>query len=104
MCTWINKNPATNRATIKKINYIMTLEAPSSATHLVSVLEEFVAKAEAFLQNHYTVGSESEDVQKILKAVFNLQLDIDKDKLEQEFQLVQEKKDLLTDYCDNSWS
>lgn len=75
-----------------KVNYIMSIEAPSSATHLVTALEEFVAKAEAFLQNHYTAGSDSTDIQKILKAVSNLQLDIDKDKLEQEFQLAQLQK------------
>ena len=75
------------------------LQKPSSANQLASTLEQFVSAAEAFLQSHYQVGSDSEDIQKILKAVANLQLDINKEELEEEFELNQEKKDLIADYC-----
>lgn len=76
----------------------MTIQS-SSANQLALTLEQFVAAAEAFLQNHYFVGSDSEDISKILKDIENLRLDIDTEKLEQEFELAQEKKDLMTDYC-----
>lgn len=75
------------------------LQKPSASNQLASTLEEFVAAAEAFLQSHYQVGSDSEDVQKILKAIANLQLDINKEELEEEFELTQERQDLLNDYC-----
>ncbi|WP_026736158.1 hypothetical protein [Fischerella sp. PCC 9605] len=81
----------------------MTIQAPSAASQLALTLEQFVSQAEAFLQNHYTVGSDSEDIQKILKAIANLQLDIDNERLEQEFELVQEKRELLNDHYDSAW-
>ncbi len=46
---------------------------------MATSLEQFIAKAEAFLQNHYLEGSNSEDIQKILKAITDLGLDVDKD-------------------------
>ena len=76
----------------------MTIQAPSGANQLALTLEQFVASADAFLQNHYMVGSNSEDISKILKAIADLQLDVDNEKLEAEFELVQEKKDLMSDY------
>ncbi|KOP26366.1 hypothetical protein AMR41_10805 [Hapalosiphon sp. MRB220] len=81
----------------------MTIQAPSSANQLALTLEQFVAKAEAFLQNHYKVGSESEDIQKILKAIADLRLDVDNEALEAEFELVQQKKDYLADCYDSAW-
>lgn len=75
------------------------LPKPEASDYLVSSLEQFVSAAEAFLQSHYLVGSDSEDIQKILRAIANLQLDIDKEELEREFELVQQKKDLIVDYC-----
>lgn len=75
------------------------LHKPSSANQLALTLEQFVSAAEAFLQSHYEVGSDSEDIQKILKAIANLQLDVDTEELEKEFELSQEKKDLLNDFC-----
>ena len=85
----------------------MTIQAPSGANQLALTLEQFVASAEAFLQNHYEIGSDCsadalrayrEDISKILKAIADLQLDVDNEKLEAEFELVQEKKDLMADY------
>jgi hypothetical protein len=72
---------------------------------LATSLEQFIAKAEAFLQNHYLQGSNSEDIQKILKAITNLglDLDLDKDSLEREFNLIQEKKDYLVDIDYSIW-
>lgn len=81
----------------------MTIQAPSAANQLALTLEQFIGKAEAFVQNHYTVGSDSADIKKILKAIADLRLDIDSERLEQEFELQQEKKDLLKDYYDSSW-
>jgi hypothetical protein len=98
------KDPATNRALIKnKSDLIMTIQAPSSTSQLALTLEQFVSKAEAFLQNHYTVGSEATDVQQILKAIADLRLDIDNKALEAEFELVQEKQDLMGDYYDSAY-
>jgi len=68
------------------------LHKPSAANQLASSLEEFVSAAEAFLQSHYQLGSDSEDIQKILKAITNLHLDVDTQELEREFELNQEKK------------
>jgi hypothetical protein len=79
------------------------IQAPSSANYLATSLEQFIAKAEAFLQNHYLEGSNSEDIQKILKAITNLGLDVDKDSLGREFNLVQEKKDYLVDIDYSIW-
>jgi len=79
------------------------IQAPSSANYLATSLEQFIAKAEAFLQNHYLEGSDSEDIQKILKAITNLGLDVDKDSLEREFNLIQEKKDYLVDIDYSIW-
>ncbi len=72
---------------------------------MATSLEQFIAKAEAFLQNHYLQGSNSEDIQKILKAITNLglDLDLDKDSLEREFNLIQEKKDYLVDIDYSIW-
>ncbi|NJO62412.1 MAG: hypothetical protein HC836_30560 [Richelia sp. RM2_1_2] len=75
------------------------LHKPSSSDYLASTLEQFVAAAEAFLQNHYLVGSDREDISKILRDIENLRLDIDTEQLEQEFGLNQEKKDLMADFC-----
>ncbi|MBD2341232.1 hypothetical protein H6G64_30135 [Calothrix sp. FACHB-156] len=81
----------------------MAIQAPSAVNQLALTLEQFVSKAEAFLQNHYTAGSDSHDIQKILKAIADLRLDIDNEALEAEFELAQEKKDLMGDYYDSSW-
>jgi len=81
----------------------MAIQAPSSTSQLALTLEQFVSKAEAFLQNHYTVGSEATDIQQILKAIADLQLDVDDEALEAEFELVQEKRDLLNDYYNSAW-
>ena len=81
----------------------MAIQAPSSTSQLALTLEQFVSKAEAFLQNHYTVGSEAGDIQQILKAIADLQLDVDDEALEAEFELVQEKRDLLNDYYNSAW-
>ncbi|KAB8316133.1 hypothetical protein SD81_028540 [Tolypothrix campylonemoides VB511288] len=81
----------------------MTIQAPSAANQLALTLEQFIGKAEAFLQNHYVVGSDSSDVQTILKAIANLQLDVDTERLEEEFRLHQEKRDLMVDHFDSSW-
>lgn len=75
------------------------LHKPSASNQLALTLEQFVSAAEAFLQNHYEVGSDSEDISKILKAIANLQLDVNNEELEKEFELNQEKKDLLNDFC-----
>jgi hypothetical protein len=88
---------------LKTINFIMTIQAPSAANQLALTLEQFIGKAEAFLQNHYVVGSDSADIQTILKAIADLRLDIDTERLEQEFELTQEKQDLMGDYYDSSW-
>ncbi|OKH52375.1 hypothetical protein [Scytonema sp. HK-05] len=79
----------------------MTIQAPSAANQLALTLEQFIGKAEAFLQNHYVVGSDSADIQTILKAIADLRLDIDTERLEQEFELTQEKQDLMGDYYDS---
>jgi hypothetical protein len=81
----------------------MKLQAPSAANQLALTLEQFISTAEAFLQNHYTVGSDSADIQTILKAIADLRLDIDTEQLEQEFELSQEKQDLMSDYYDSAW-
>ncbi|NJN13189.1 MAG: hypothetical protein HC815_36825 [Richelia sp. RM1_1_1] len=75
------------------------LHKPEASNQLASTLEQFVAAAEAFIQNHYLVGSDRENISKILKDIENLRLDIDTESLEREFELVQEKKDLIADYC-----
>ena len=67
----------------------MTIQALSSVDQLALTLEQFVSSAEAFLQNHYMVGSDSSDISKILRAIANLQLDVDNEKLESEFDLAQ---------------
>ena len=79
------------------------IQASSSATALVSAVEEFVHAADAFLQNHYMVGSDSEDISKILKAFHNLNLDINIEQLEQEFDIQLEKKTQMADYYDSAW-
>lgn len=81
----------------------MTIQAPSAANQLALTLEQFVSKAEAFLQNHYTAGSDSQDIQQILKAIADLKLDIDNEALEAEFELSHEKQELLKDYYDSCW-
>ncbi|WP_414623791.1 hypothetical protein [Calothrix sp. CCY 0018] len=75
------------------------LHKPEASNQLALTLEQFVAAAEAFLQNHYSVGSDREDISKILRDIENLRLDIDTEQLEQEFGLSQEKKDLIVDFC-----
>lgn len=81
----------------------MTLQAPSVESQLVLSLEAFVKKAEAFLENHYFFGSDSQDVTNILQAVKNLQLDVDEEALQREFQLHCDRKDLEADYYDSAW-
>lgn len=81
----------------------MTIQAPSASTIFASALSEFVSKADAFLQNHYHGGSESADVQQVLKALAHLQLDVDKEALEKEFDLRCDRQDLEADYYDSAW-
>jgi hypothetical protein len=75
----------------------------SATNQLAQSLEEFVSAAEAFLQNHYVGGSDKSDVEAILVAVTNLKLDIDKQALEQEFELACNRQDLISDYYDSAW-
>jgi hypothetical protein len=61
------------------------IQAPSAESQLVLSLEQFVIKADAFLQNYYSGGNDTKDIQKILQAITNLQLDIDLAALKREF-------------------
>jgi hypothetical protein len=61
------------------------IQAPSAESQLVLSLEQFVIKADAFLQNYYSGGNDASDIQKILQAITNLQLDIDLAALKREF-------------------
>ncbi len=81
----------------------MTITAPSAESTLAQELEKFIKKAEAWLQNHYAAGSDSEDIEKIVSAIANLQLGVDTEALEKEFEIVIEKKNLLNDYYDLTW-
>lgn len=81
----------------------MHVTAPSAESTLALAIEEFTKKAEAFLQIHYQYGSSKEDIEIILKAVDNLKLDIDTKRLEQEFELHCDRKDLEADYYDSAW-
>jgi hypothetical protein len=81
----------------------MTIQAPSVESIFALTLEQFIAKAEAFLQNYYTAGSDSEDIKKILKAIADLPLEVDTKALEAEFELAQEKQDLIGDCHDSAW-
>lgn len=74
----------------------MTIKAPSAITIFVTTLEQFFSKIETFLDNHYEYGSESEDVQKMLKEIDGLRFEIDRERLEKEFDLVQERRDYLS--------
>lgn len=80
-----------------------SIQAPPASSALALAVEEFLKKAEAFLQNHYQEGSGSEDVQKILTAINNLHLDVDVERLEQEFDLHCDHTDVMTDYYDSAW-
>jgi hypothetical protein len=81
----------------------MTITAPSAESQLVLNLEQFINKADAFLQNYYAGGSDSSDVEKILKAVKNLSLDVDDKALDKEFEFHCDRKDLEADYYDSAW-
>ncbi|MDV2997661.1 MAG: hypothetical protein N4J56_007366 [Chroococcidiopsis sp. SAG 2025] len=70
---------------------------------LVLSLEEFIKKADKFLKGYYAGGNESQDVEKMLKSIRELHLEIDETSLEQEFELYCEKQDLLNDYYDSAW-
>jgi len=74
----------------------MAIQAPSAITMFVTTLEQFLSKIEAFLDNHYECGSDSEDIQKMLYSVDNFRYEIDREGLKQEFNLIQEKKDYLS--------
>lgn len=54
------------------------------------------------MQNHYAGGSDSADIQIVLDAIAALRLDIDRDALEQDFELATERRDLERD-CDESF-
>lgn len=79
------------------------LQIPCSSADLAITIEKFVNKADAFLQNHYAGGSDSADIQKMLKAIAVLQLDIDREALEKEFELATERRDLESDFDSSSW-
>lgn len=79
------------------------LQAPSASSVFASTIEEFVRKADVFLQNHYLEGSNDADIKQMLQAIANLQLDIDAKALEKEFALHCERQDLLNDYYDSNW-
>ncbi len=96
-----NKNPV-QTGHQQKISTSMITKIPAT-NQLAQTLEEFVSAAEAFLQNHYVGGSDKSDVEVILKAVDNLKLDIDKQALEQEFELACEQQDSISDYYDSAW-
>lgn len=81
----------------------MQLTAPSAESQLVLSLEEFIKKADKFLKGYYAGGNESQDVEKMLKSIRELHLEIDETSLEQEFELDREKQDLLNDYDDSRW-
>lgn len=79
------------------------IQAPSGESTLALSVEGFVKKAETWLQNHYQEGSTSADIQQILQAIANLQLDVDIQALGREFDLHCERKDLEADYYDSAW-
>lgn len=81
----------------------MTLIAASAESQLALNLEQFISKADAFLQNYYAGGSDSQDVEKIMLAIKNLQLDVDEKALEAEFELYCDRKDLEADSYDSAW-
>lgn len=81
----------------------MQLTAPSAESQLVLSLEQFVKKAEQFLKGYYAGGNESQDVEKMLKFIRELHLEIDETGVEREFELYREKQDLLSDYNDSRW-
>lgn len=81
----------------------MQLQAPSAESTLALTIEGFIKKADAWLQNYYAGGSDKEDIQQILQAIANLQLDVDAEALEQEFLLQRERQDLMGDYYDSAW-
>lgn len=78
------------------------LQAPCSSSDLVTTIEKFVNKAEAFLQNHYAGGSDSADIQTVLDAISALRFGIDRDALEQDFEIMTDREDLERD-CDKSF-
>lgn len=80
-----------------------SLQAPSVESSLALTIEGFIKKAEAWLHNHYQEGSNSADIQQILQAITNLQLDVDIQALEREFNLHCDRQDLEADYYDSAW-
>ena len=70
----------------------MTIKAPSSASYLVSTLEDFMATADLFLQNYYKTGSDAQDIQRMITAITNLKLDINIEALETEFKITLSKR------------
>lgn len=85
------------------VSLMSNLTAPCSSSQLALAVEEFLSKAEAFLQNHYKAGSSSADVQQMLQAIANLQMDVDTESLEQEFSLHCDRTDLMADQDDSAW-
>ncbi|MBE9018575.1 Pb-reticulocyte-binding protein [Chroococcidiopsidales cyanobacterium LEGE 13417] len=81
----------------------MQLTAPSAESQLVLSLEQFIKKADEFLKGYYAGGNESQDVEKMLKSIRELHLEIDEPALEREFELYRERQDLLNDYNDSRW-
>jgi hypothetical protein len=79
------------------------IQAPCPLSALASTLEEFISKADTFLKNHYKEDISSIDVRQIMQAINNLQLDVDTERLEQEFDLHCDRKDLEADYYDSAW-
>lgn len=81
----------------------MSITAPSAESTLALMIENFIKKAEAFLQIHYRYGCDEEDIKIILKAVADLRLEIDIEQLKQEFELHRDREDLEADYYDSAW-
>lgn len=79
------------------------LQPISTASELTLPLERFIAKAEAFLTNHYINGSDTSEIEEMLICIENLKLDIDKEALQAEYESMQEQKDLLSDYSEHHW-
>ena len=81
----------------------MQLTAPSAESQLALSLEQFIKKADKFLKGYYAGGNESQDVEKMLKSIRELHLEIDEPALEREFEMYRERQDLLNDYNDSRW-
>lgn len=81
----------------------MTIVAPSAESTFALTLEQFVKKAEDFLQNYYAGGNDDETMRGMVKAIKELHLEIDEEAIEAEFELHCDRKDLEADYYDSAW-